>query len=231
MTQAYTRVVARGIQFDTRYGTSDAQAIKEVVECRAYTRQWFQVESGERWLDLGVNIGAFSAFAESAGASVVGYEAEATSAHLARRNMELNGFTATIHHAAVVADSYTAPTVPLYLSNTAYGVWRHSLHATKGRRAVEVPAVPISSILAGIDAVKMDIEGVEIEILHSLHDFQGIKKLCFEYHFNVNKPVSLWRHIMERLKHHFSRVHHRYIPDDAEVYNFFPPATIVFCTR
>jgi FkbM family methyltransferase len=227
----YERITARGLLFDVRPGTSDAQAIKEVVEQHGYTRRWFQIEPGERWLDLGANIGAFSVLAASCGASVDAYEAEPANAALAVHNVALNHADATVHHAAVVADAYPGDTMPLYLSNTAYGLWRHSLYKTKNRRAIQVPVKRIGEILSGVDGVKMDIEGAEIDILYALDDFRSVKKFCFEYHFDVNSSVALFRHIIGRLSQHFSRVQAGKIPEGVEEYTFYPPARVVLCAK
>jgi len=225
----YQRTECNGLQFDLRPLTSDAKAVEEVVEKHGYVRKYFQIEHGERWLDLGANIGAFSCFAAQKGALVTAYEAEPQNADLARHNIELNGYTVDLHQQAIVADGVTQPTVNLYLSNTDYGQWRNSLYKSKNRRAVPVEAVRISETLTGIDAIKMDIEGAEIDILFTIADFKNVQKLVFEYHFDVNKSIPLFMQIIARLKKMFKNVIHPTYQAGVEVHNFFPPAAVVFC--
>lgn len=225
------RINANGLLFDVRPDTSDEKSIQEVVLNHGYSRRWFSVEQGERWLDLGANIGAFSCFAASQGAHVEAYEAEPSNVFLSKHNVEINELDAKINHAAVVHDGFEGDTASLGLSNTAYGLWRHSLYKTKSKQRVSVPVARISSLLAdGVDGVKMDIEGAEIDILYTIPDFYQVKKLCLEYHFDVNDSISLFRHLMERLQKFFSRVECGKIPE-AEKYTWFPPARIVFCAK
>lgn len=228
-TTQFERVEANGLLFDVRSGTSDAKSIQEVVVDKAYQRKYLQIMPGERWLDLGVNIGAFSCFALQKGAIVQGYEAESNNANLARHNIALNGFPAIVTHAAVVADTYERDHVQLYLSNTPYAVWRHSLFAGTKKNSVLVPAIRISTILDGFDGVKMDIEGAEIDILYTLKHFYTIQKMCIEYHFNVNDSVSLYYHILGGLRKHFPHVHASKIVDGVEHHSFFPPQRFIFC--
>lgn len=224
-------IESNGLKFQVRPGTSDEQAIKEVVTGKGYQRKYFPIEQGERWLDLGANIGAFSCFAAQKGAVVTAYEPEPENAALTRLNLGLNGFTAPVHEVAVVADTETRDHLNFYLSNTTYGNWRHSLYKTKNKRAIQVPVKHISSALENCDAVKMDIEGAEIDILNSLGDWQQVRKLCFEYHFDVNNSIPLFTSIVDRLRKTFTEVRSPKMPDGLEAYTFYPPARIVFCWR
>ena len=222
------RIESNGLLFDTRPNTSDAQAIKEVVTKHGYTRKYFQIEAGEQWLDLGANIGAFSVFASSKGASVRAYEPEPQNALLAKNNVTLNGFDVQVIEQAVVADTFEQKQLNLYLSNTSYGLWRHSLYKTKNKHAIPVEAVKISSILEGVDGIKMDIEGAEIDILSTIVGFGSVRKLVFEYHFDINNSIPLFLQLTERLCQFFQHVQYGKMPLALE-YNFFPPARIVFC--
>lgn len=225
------RIEVKGLQFNVRPGTSDEKAIQEVVVDGAYKRRYFQVESGERWLDLGANIGAFSCWAGSLGAQVEAYEPEPQNAALTRDNIALNHLVIPVHEQAVVSDGEPRDHLNLYLSNTTYGNWRHSLYKTKNKRCIQVPVARISPLLASCDAVKMDIEGAEIDILFSLTDYGAVRKLCFEYHFDVNDSIALFMDIIGKLKRIFPEVRHNKLPEGMEHYTFYPPARIVFCWR
>lgn len=230
--QVYQRLEACGMVFAVRPNTSDVQAVKEVITNHGYRRKTFDVLPGETWIDLGANIGAFSCYALQRGATVRAYEAEPRNAALARANITLN-FPKTpcdVQQKAVVADSYTENSMRLYLSNTEYGLWRHSLYKSKARTYLDVPTVRFSTLLADVHGVKMDIEGAEIDILSSVADWGTVEKLCFEWHFDINDSVALFRETLAILEKTFEEVHTPAIPEDAEQYVWFPPARVVFCS-
>lgn len=226
------RIEIQGLKFDVRPYSSDEKAIQEVVVEGCYRRKYFNVEAGERWLDLGANIGAFSCYALSRGASVWAYEPEPTNAQLLDNNISINGFSGfTLTRAAIVSDFVEERSVNLFLSDKHGAYWRSSLYNHHNRRKITVPAVRISSILGGIDCVKMDIEGAEIDILYNLDDWQSVRKLVFEYHFDKLNSVPYFLWIAKRLKKHFTSVIHRKFKPDAVEYNYNPSGIVVFCWR
>lgn len=221
------KVKSRGIEFITRIGTSDRQSFDEVVKRQGYERKYFKIETGETWLDLGCNVGAFSCLAASLGAIVKAYEPESNNAKLARHNLKINGFDVIVEEKAIVHNSWQDETTRFYLSNTKHGQWRHSIYKVKNNRYVDIPVVKISDILHGVDAVKMDIEGAEIDILNSDINWQGVNKLCLEWHFDVNNSIPFFLSVMDKLKGRFDNVKHPKMPDALE-YSWFPPAVIIF---
>jgi FkbM family methyltransferase len=196
------KVHARGIDFMIRPGTSDLAAIKEVVERSAYTRSYFPIEPGERWLDLGANIGAFTCLACLHGAQVTAFEPEAENFDLLSQNARLNGFRPALIRSAVCAEAGVGR-ARLYLSNTNNGRWRHSLIRGKKKDSVEVQLQSIMPYLPEADAVKMDIEGSEIPILQAVEDWYNVRKLVFEWHFAIEPTYQVLRDVLDRLKRTF----------------------------
>jgi FkbM family methyltransferase len=219
--------VEGNIGYFTRPGTSDATAYKEVVTNTGYKRRYFPIEPGQKWLDLGANVGAFSVWASSIGIEIVGaYEPEPNNANLAQQNLAYNGFgNVPLHETAV---SYEGGEFPLYLSNTEYGQWRHSLYQNKKKHSITIKSVPFSELLEGVDGVKMDIEGSEIEIIENLNDWGSVKMLVLEWHFDIDNSIPRFKKAMKKLSEHFENVRYNKLPD-AETYDHFPPARIVFC--
>src|SRR5207344_2312360 len=82
-----------------RPGTSDENALIEVINKKAYRRGSvkFDVERGERWLDLGANIGAFALYARSKGATVECYEPMPDCFAILKKNVP----KARLHNSAV----------------------------------------------------------------------------------------------------------------------------------
>lgn len=226
-SQALQLIETGGLKFLARPGTSDAQSIKEVVTQTGYRNRLFDVQSGEHWLDLGLNVGAFTCYACAKGASVTAYEPEPNNHAMAEQNVAMNGFQAALNRLAVVNDDYPHDTANLYLSNTQYGQWRNSLIRGRKKDAVAVKVIRFSD-LPDCDGMKMDIEGAELPILEQA-DFSRIPKLVFEYHFDIDPLVSRYRAIVERMATFYQHVKAPAIKPEITHYTFFPPAKIVFC--
>lgn len=232
MAKILTKVEKFGdIEALLRIGTSDKKSFEEVCLQKVYTKKGLTVEQGERWLDLGANVGAFTCFALSKGAQVLSIEPEPNNIKMALNNIKRNNFQERLVQGAAVTDEYPYDSVTLFLSNTRYGQWRHSIHKRKNKNNIEVKAYKFSDLLEYGDCVKMDIEGEEIGILSDFDDFDRIKKLCFEYHFDVNDDLDLYRNLMGKLSDNFNECHYASFPDDAKKHEFYPPATIVYCYK
>lgn len=222
-------VEARGAKFYCRPGTSDEKSVAEAFTRRGYERRGFRVEMGETWVDLGANIGAFSVFAHVRGAEVTSFEPHAGNAELCRRNLELNGADPSAVVQAAVANVQRRGKASLHLG-TDYGQWRHSLVQERGHGDHTVTVLPFAKTIEGADGVKMDIEGSEIEILAARQDWGTVSKLVFEWHFDTEPRVSVFREAVALLEMDFD-VRHRTIGADVETYNHFPPCIVVYCTR
>lgn len=220
----------KGLKFQTRPETSDRQVIKEVIEQNAYRKTYFQIEQGERWLDLGANIGAFSCMAIKLGASVGAYEPDPHNLALLKTNLDLNGFEADVHELEVVADKEQALQLKLFLS-TDYGKWGHSLYKPKRKSSILVSTVRISNILDGVDGIKMDIEGAEIPILSTIADFKDVRKLVFEWHFDMMDSVPFFLETIDHLRQFSPNIKHRKFKPGQQVFREFPTGAIVFCWR
>src|SRR5688500_14823548 len=160
-------------KFLIRPGTSDEKAILEVWKKNSYQRKEFQVEPGERWLDLGSNIGAFTVYAGLKGCQVQSYEADAYNAQATMDNAALNGLATTVLQAAIVHDDFEENHVKFYVNSRPMALRRHSIYQPKKNfDVVSVPAVRFSNLpLRSCDAVKMNIEGAELDLLERVRDF------------------------------------------------------------
>ena len=54
-----------------------------------------------------------------------------------------------------------------------------------------------------INAIKLDIEGSELEILLNEHDFSRIKKMVFEYSFTKDRRMDKFFECAEMLEKYF----------------------------
>jgi hypothetical protein len=79
----------------------------------------------------------------------------------------------------------------------------------------------------------MDIEGTEIELLENidLNYLKNIRKLVFEYSFDVDKSIPRFLNIIKRLKQEFNLIHYDKVKENELEYNYFPPATMIYCKK
>jgi FkbM family methyltransferase len=217
------QVECGGFHWLIRPGSSDESVLDEVVRRRSYFTRAFHPEPGERWLDAGANIGTFAVLTTAAGATVTAYEPWPEHAELARRNLALNGLTARVREKAVALHRGTGR---LGLSRS---LWRHSLLKQRAE-GLAVPVVAFEDAIAGMDGAKLDIEGAEIELLQAVEDFGHLHKLVFEWHFDYERSTDVYLDVLARLAEHFRYVNGRKVKPGTQ-YTFFPPSSLVRCSR
>tara|TARA_A100000172_G_scaffold62027_1_gene41450 strand:+ start:1915 stop:3522 length:1608 start_codon:yes stop_codon:yes gene_type:complete len=227
------------LTFLCRAGTSDEKTLKEVIEGNGYQKpkKGFTIDPGDRWLDGGVNIGAFTCWAHRLGVNeVVGFEAEEANYIAAQANLDRNGVPFEIRHAAIMPDSHEGDSVTLFKCDEKGKEWRHSTQWERRKStAVQVPAIRISDALdeSGADCVKLDIEGAEIPMLcEQSFPFSRIRKLAFEWSFDVERKLSVLREVLDRVEAAYPNVVlSRKLDFSAETFDFFPPQVLVFAWR
>lgn len=200
------RVGALSVKY--RESTSDENVLREVLERKEYRRPsiGFDVEEGERWLDLGANIGAFAIYCKLRRAIAECYEPEPACYRILKKNAK--GFRCVN---AAVSNQPTGE-VKFWMSNRKGNMYRGTLLE---RERAMLPADAVSNIFAGelegvYDGVKMDIEGSEFGILDD--DLLPIcRKLCFEYHTSRDSNMARMRRRIRRLKKKFRIV--SYVPE------------------
>jgi len=196
------------VQFELREGMSDKKAVDEVVARRCYARHGFTPRPGDRWLDLGANVGAFSVWAAAHGSTVTAWEPEPGCYEAAERNLALNSLEPLVDLRNAAVWSHEKPEGMELSVNSARGnVWRSSL--LKMWQGSTLELVPIESIVPfwTPDAcVKMDIEGSELPILMSLGE-RPVQKLVFEYSFDILPNMETYKQLMELLRDTYRNVH------------------------
>lgn len=221
-----------------RPGTTDEKVVIEVLKQDVYEKRKldFYIEPGERWLDLGGNIGTFALLALSRGAGVVTCEPESENLEILEQNLELNFPGGDYEIRPVAVTTSNESTVDLYLCKGDYNKYRHTIFPKRGRQSVTVQQQNIRDVLRqGFTGIKMDIEGAEIESLEYLttEDYRkaGVRKLVFEYSFDIDPSIPRFLRIIERLRQYFSMVHYTKVKETELEYKYFPAATLVYCTQ
>ena len=144
----------------------------------------------------------------------------------------------------------TAGKSTLHLCSGEYNKYRHTMYTTKRwdarsrtwktsarpRPTVQVRIVALTDLLRRyptINAIKMDIEGAEIPLLESLDaaTCKPLRKLVFEYTFDVDPSIPRFMAIVRRLKQWFPTVHYTKVNPKDEEYRHYPPCTMVYCVR
>lgn len=226
--------------------TTDEKVIEEVLVRNEYQTQsrdkTFKlfVESSDTWLDLGGNIGTFALLILSKGARVLTVEPEPENLELLDANLNANfGSGHRIVRGGVALENGT---MNLYLCGDKVNKYRHSIRMTTYRKrprdSIPVDVFALSELLneevdgRRIDAVKMDIEGMEIELLEAMGDqLSHLKKLVFEYTFDYDRSIPRFLAIIEKLRLSFGAIHHRKVnPEEAE-YLYNPPCVTVYCVN
>lgn len=217
-----------GIPFRYRPGTTDERVFTEVVERAGYRRPsaGFEVEPGERWLDLGANVGAFGIYCKLRGAEAVCYEPEPGCYELLVRNVPW--FT-TIQSAVT---TYETDYIPFHTGKDGTNHSRGSVFNVRTLKpSGEVPNTFVGSLCGRYDGIKMDVEGSEFDILD-----QGLlpwsNKLVLEYHSSRDPSAEGLARRIEYLKSIYAGIayppeYDRKIAEGGTAKTFFD--RLIFC--
>jgi FkbM family methyltransferase len=141
----------KGIKFYYRDGMSDLKTFEEVLRNEVYLKKSMTIQSGENWMDCGGNVGAFTLLACSKGAKVTVYEPDPFNCEMIKKNLELNGFKATIKQVALVHNDIKE--IILFIGNNG-NVWRNSIVKKWNNKGIKVPCVNFDEEAKTLIAVK-----------------------------------------------------------------------------
>jgi hypothetical protein len=125
----------------------------------------------------------------------------------------------------------------LHVQDDPSKTYRHSMFLTANRHAVRVPANSFSELLTEhrINAVKLDIEGMEMPLLESLTEemCRPINKLVFEWTFDVDRSAARLLAVLTKLEKLGYKVHcpGREQLQELSEYRLNPPSKVVLCTK
>jgi FkbM family methyltransferase len=220
----------RGIRFFHRENTSDLKTFEEVIGKDVYQKKGMKILPGEEWVDCGGNVGAFTLLACALGAKVTVYEPDPNNCAMIEKNLELNGFKATIVCAGLVHNQVKKAN--LYVGNNG-NVWRNSMYKNWNGKGLKVDCVNFDEAVSDGVCVKMDIEGAEMPILENTQ--RKFKKLVYEWSFDIDPSLARFWNIIDRQKENYkiNFEEHRTCYDDKREglwkKSWFPACTNVFC--
>ena len=218
------------ISFYHREGFSDLKTFEEVIGRKTYLKRGMTILPGERWMDCGGNVGAFTLLATHLGANVTVYEPDPYNADMIRRNLKLNGMSATIKQAALVHDDTQSTT--LYIGNNSQ-TWRNSIVRRWNNKGLKVPCLNFDDEAKNFDACKMDIEGAEMPILENCRN--TFSKLVYEWSFDIDPSLPRLWNVLDRQKQAYrieaawSSIYYETKEHKAWKPSWFPACTNVFC--
>lgn len=236
--------VVNGLVIRYRPDTNDVKAIGEVLDgsgCYQLPHALgLRVEASDCWLDLGAQIGSFSLLALSVGGRVVSVEPEKSNLALLHSNLQRN-FPDGEYKVIEGGVGLKSGKQDFYLCARTKDTYRHSMFPRNRAHMKEPVKVAVHS-LAGlltkyprVNAIKMDIEGMEMELLEQAFTAgvcEKLNKLCFEWTFDVDRSMRRFWSVIDFLRAHFSNVHVQRMSElvkMGETCTLRPAATIVCC--
>lgn len=167
--------------------------------------KFFDICQGERWLDFGANIGAFSLRVLTKGGIVDAYECCRETFEILKFNLENNfNFGFNCFNKATVSKIKSKKKGEIYKSKLSS--MHNSLFISKYsfcEPSEKVVLISVDDIEDNFDCLKMDIQGSEIDILlNNISFLKRFKKIIFEYHDYVkpHKYFSVERNLKKLFK-------------------------------
>ncbi len=219
-----------GIKFYYRENTSDLKTFEEVIGRDVYRKKGMTIKSGEKWIDCGGNVGAFTLLACSLGAKVTVYEPDPNNCKMIEKNLKLNNFEAEIVCAGLVHNE--TKKANLYVGNNG-NVWRNSMFKNWNGKGLKVDCVNFDEVIEDGVCIKIDIEGAEMPILENTN--RKFKKLVFEWSFDIDPSLPRFWNIIDKLNKNYKIASigntAKYESRDYDVWqkSWFPACTNVFC--
>ena len=170
------------------------------------------LDQKDTWLDAGGHIGIFAARLLTQFPNIeklYSYEPFHNNVEFLEQNLLMNGVRekCEIVEKAIVADN--SEEVEFFLSQDS---GKHSVHPIRGRQVTRVPAENINTILKekNINCIKMDIEGLEYDMIKAVQDWSKIKLVIIEYHFHyswlLENRSSKFNEVLEIIRSNFDQV-------------------------
>ena len=158
-----------------KYGT-DIDRFNEVKRC--YRHMLILPE--DTVLDIGGNIGLFTLMYGRFGNKVYVYEPEDINFEILNKNLFCYSHVKCYKKAVIKEDKNK--TFFYLAQGKSSGI--HSCKITRGRVRIKVPSIAFKKVLAlhKPDVIKMDIEGMEYDLL-SEELSKCVREICIEFHF------------------------------------------------
>lgn len=201
----YMLNLKNGLGLKLRTRSTDIQTFVNVWIIQEYSKDEFEINENDVVVDVGGHIGLFAVYASlfCKRGKILSFEPIKENYRLLLENIELNKIKNVKSFNLAVAAKVGK--VKIYQHNHDQAA--HTLYGN-GQKYVQVDSITLkeiidSNLIERCDLLKLDCEGAEYEILHSLPDdyFKRIIKICMEYHAIENSMV-----LLAELKNRLTRV-------------------------
>jgi len=192
-----------GERFMIRPWTEDARIVKSIFTKQNYVNDFVAIPTGSVVVDVGANVGAFSIFAARWAARVVAFEPEPGNFACLQRNIELNNLGSV--RALNMAVANTTGTQQFCVAEQQHS-GSHSFFLERYDEAIDVETICLEDLLEKeglgvIDFLKLDCEGMEIDILNGLSVAvsRRITRIALEFHGSTGASGQELAATMDRL--------------------------------
>ncbi|RLI71405.1 hypothetical protein DRO91_05680 [Candidatus Heimdallarchaeota archaeon] len=191
-----------------RPGTTDVEIAKQVLRREHYKQM--KLRKTDILLDAGANIGAFSIWASDKVKRIIAAEPNADNYLMMMRNLEKNKITVAKVIQLMIAVTGTDNKYRTLYVNQGTSRAIHSLIHKRGRRESIVQCENVNSLIAKykITAMKLDIEGGEIEVINAMtaKSWKRIRSMAIEFHHNAlnDHGHKLFKKTIKILNSHFT---------------------------
>lgn len=212
-----------------RPDTSDEKILRGLILKSDYRMVsiGFDVKQGERWLDLGANVGAFAIYCKIRNATTVCYEPDPDCFAI----LEKNAPWSELHQACVT--NQQTETLAFNVSTRKDNHYRGSILKNQSLKF----KAEVANVYGGdlkdqqFDGVKMDIEGAELGLLDDGLILPS-KKLVMEYHCSRDDNPANMKRRLDYLRSLYQHVKYqawldRRIAAGQSVKNLMDP--VIFC--
>ncbi len=134
------------------------------------------IKQGDIVLDVGASFGFYSVFSSRKAKKVFSFEPTTRAADLLKRNLELNHITNVELHQYGVGNVEQE----LFLEADPYCSGGNTILTSASSKTTKVKVMPIDKVVLHADFIKIDVEGMELQVL------EGMKHLL-----KNSKPVIL----------------------------------------
>lgn len=199
-----------------RHNTTDDRIAIQVLKGKFYRPM--KLSKRDVLLDAGANIGAFSIWASSKVKKIIAAEPSVSNFHTMIKNLEANKLDKANITPLMIAVSGTDEKFRALYVNQRRSQAIHSLLPKRGRKTEIVRCVNINRLIQKykITAIKMDIEGGEVEVIKAIEDknWKRIKSLAVEFHHNAlnDKDRKLFKKTIKILTKHFDKLSYKKDP-------------------
>lgn len=193
------RIEIRGSESFFVSDDGDLGVLREVYDDRSYH---LPLRPGCWFLDIGANKGIVSIYAARQGAHVIAYEPNPEAFKILLRNASLNGVFIDARCRGVWSSDAEMLLYPNVWNSGGTSLFKQACNEWT-QTPIKVPLVAFDSILDDHDwdAVKIDIEGAEYEVLTKSNRLDCIKYLIVECHYWPDWPdYEKFDEMLQRLR-------------------------------